>query len=167
MGVGRRAAADHGHQLRRAPSSAPTFACSPSTSSAGLGFATGFDHDRLPPALLAEAEAVGFPLFEVPYEMPFIAITEKAFTRLVNEQYDVLERGTALHERLERLVIEKRGLVEILGSVAGAVDGAAIVLDAGGRVIARSRHGAPATAPRRRRSPSRLPSTPPSTGAAR
>ena len=27
---------------------------------------------------LAEAEALGFPLFEVPYEMPFIAITEAA-----------------------------------------------------------------------------------------
>ena len=34
--------------------------------------------------------SASFPLFEVPYEMPFIAITEKAFARLVNEQYDVL-----------------------------------------------------------------------------
>ena len=32
----------------------------------------------------------GMPLFEVPYEMPFIAITERAFARLVNEQYAVL-----------------------------------------------------------------------------
>jgi len=110
---------------------------------AGLGLGSGFEHPRLPKALVSEAEELDFPLFEVPYEMPFIAITEKAFTRLVNEQYDVLERGTALHERLERLVIEQRGLAEILGSVAGAVGGAAIVLDGGGRVIARSRGGDP------------------------
>ena len=50
------------------------------------------------------------PLFEVPYEMPFIAITERAFALLVNEQYAVLERGAQVHERLERLVIEGRGL---------------------------------------------------------
>src|SRR5947199_5865436 len=48
---------------------------------AGLGFGTGFDHEKLPPALVDQARKLGFPLFEVPYEVPFIAITEKAFTR--------------------------------------------------------------------------------------
>src|SRR5436309_10457441 len=52
---------------------------------AGLGVGTGFGHRRLPKALVEAAEDVGLPLFEVPYEMPFIAITEKAFSRLVNE----------------------------------------------------------------------------------
>src|SRR5262249_19076573 len=66
---------------------------------AGLGFGTGFDHTKIPKALLAEAESVGFPVFEVPYETPFIAITEAAFSRLVNEQYDVLSRGIAVNER--------------------------------------------------------------------
>ncbi|HZA90445.1 MAG TPA: PucR family transcriptional regulator ligand-binding domain-containing protein [Solirubrobacterales bacterium] len=108
---------------------------------AGLGLGTGFSHKRLPKALVSEANKLEFPLFEVSYEMPFIAITEKAFTRLVNEQYDVLERATELHERLERLVIEERGLSEVLGSVAEAIGGAALVLDGRGRVMARSRMG--------------------------
>ena len=64
----------------------------------------------MPKALVDEAAKRGMPLFEVPYEMPFIAITERAFARLVNEQYAVLERGARVHERLERLVIEGRGL---------------------------------------------------------
>ncbi len=106
---------------------------------AGMGLGTGFDHKRLPKALVAEAKQLKFPLFEVPYEMPFIAITEKAFTRLVNDQYDVLTRGTELNERLERLVIEERGLPEVLGSVAEAIGGSALVLDGRGQVIARSR----------------------------
>ena len=108
---------------------------------AGMGLGTGFEHQRLPKALVAEAKQLDFPLFEVPYEMPFIAITEKAFTRLVNEQYDALERGTELHERLERLVIEERGLDEILGTVAAAIGGSALLFDGRGRVIARSRGG--------------------------
>jgi PucR family transcriptional regulator, purine catabolism regulatory protein len=77
---------------------------------AGLGFGTGFDHDGLPAALIDEARELAFPVFEVPYELPFIALTEKAFTRLVNEQYEVLQRGIAIHKRLERLVLEERGL---------------------------------------------------------
>src|SRR5688572_7077177 len=40
---------------------------------AGLGFGTGIEHDQLPPAILDEAEQHGFPLFDVPFEMPFIA----------------------------------------------------------------------------------------------
>jgi purine catabolism regulatory family protein/PucR-like helix-turn-helix protein len=104
---------------------------------AGLGVGTGFEHKRLPKALVEEAEERGMPVFEVPYEMPFIAITERAFARLVNEQYAVLERGTQVHERLERLVIEGRGLDPILASIASAVGGSAIVQDAGGRELAR------------------------------
>src|ERR1700686_2209538 len=57
---------------------------------AGLGFGTGFAHEVVPPALLETAAEREFPVFEVPYEVPFIAVTESAFTQLVNEQYAVL-----------------------------------------------------------------------------
>jgi PucR family transcriptional regulator, purine catabolism regulatory protein len=104
---------------------------------AGLGLGVGFDHKKLPKALVDEARERDLPLFEVPYEMPFIAITERAAAKLVNEQYDVLERSTQVHERLERLVIEGRGLDEVLASVAGAIGGAAVVQDSAGRELAR------------------------------
>ena len=69
-------------------------------------------------------------MFEVPYDLPFIAITEKAFARLVNEQYEVLQRGIAIHKRLERLVIEERGLDELVRALAAALGGTVTVLDA-------------------------------------
>src|SRR5512132_3364527 len=103
---------------------------------AGLGFGTGFDHDGLPPPLLEEAGELDFPVFEVPYELPFIALTEKAFTRLVNEQYEVLQRGIAIHKRLERLVLEERGLDEVVRALAAAIGGAVVVLGARGEPIA-------------------------------
>src|ERR671935_1730149 len=40
---------------------------------AGLGFGTGFDHKSVPEPLLEEARSLGFPVFEVPYDLPFIA----------------------------------------------------------------------------------------------
>jgi PucR family transcriptional regulator, purine catabolism regulatory protein len=103
---------------------------------AGLGFGTGFDYDKLPKPLLKEAEELDFPVFEVPYEMPFIAITEAAFSRLVNEQYDVLSRGIAVNERLERLVLQGGGLDEIAREIAAAVGGSSLVLDARGETLA-------------------------------
>ncbi len=103
---------------------------------AGLGFGTGFSHKRLPKALVDEAAKRDFPLFEVPYSTPFIAITEKAFTRLVNEQYEVLQRGLAIQRRLERLVLEERGLEEIAATVASAVGGTVAILDGRGDRLA-------------------------------
>ncbi len=112
---------------------------------AGLGFGVGFSHKKLPKALIEEAAKRELPLFEVPYEMPFIAITEHAFGKLVNDQYDVLQRAGQVHERLERSVLEGRGLDQILDSIATAVGGAALVLDAAGAEISRKpRQGGPA-----------------------
>ena len=103
---------------------------------AGLGFGTGFDHTKIPRAALSEANECDFPVFEVPYETPFIAITEAAFSRLVNEQYDVLSRGIAVNERLERLVLQGGGLDEIAREIAAAVGGSSVVLDSRGEVLA-------------------------------
>src|SRR6201999_3181725 len=86
-------------------------------------FGAGSDHDALPPALVDEASQLSFPVFEVPYELPFIALTENAFTRLVNEQYEVLQRGIAIHKRLERLVLEERGLDELVRALSAAIGG--------------------------------------------
>ena len=96
---------------------------------AGLGFGTGIEHDEIPAALRDEADKQGFPLFEVPYEMPFIAITEKAFSRLVNEQYEVLQRGIAVHRRLEQLVLEQRGIEEVAKALSAAIGGTIVMLD--------------------------------------
>ncbi len=103
---------------------------------AGLGFGTGFSHKKLPKALVEEARKRDFPLFEVPYSTPFIAITEKAFARLVNEQYEVLQRGIAVQRRLERLVLEERGLEEIAATISSAVGGTVAILDGRGERIA-------------------------------
>src|SRR3954468_3288435 len=103
----------------------------------GLGLGVGFSHGRAPEALLAAAAEQGFPLFEVPYELPFIAITEKAFTHLVNEQYAVLRRALSAHERLERIVLSERGLDGVAGELASLIGGPALIFDGRGELLAR------------------------------
>src|SRR5450631_3053639 len=102
---------------------------------AGLGVGTGFEHDEIPPALLEEAAACEFPVFEVPYELPFIAVTEAAFTQLVNEQYAVLRRALAAHERLERIVLSERGLDALVGTLSTLIGGAVFVFDGRGEPL--------------------------------
>src|SRR5580693_1343125 len=62
---------------------------------AGLGFGTGFVHKKVPAAILNTARKRGFPLFAVPYELPFIAVTERVFAQLLNERYELLQRNMA------------------------------------------------------------------------
>src|SRR3954470_13119578 len=103
---------------------------------AGLGFGLGFDHDEVPDALREAAASRGFPLFCVPYELPFIAVTERAFTQLVNEQYTVLRRSIAAHERLQRIVLSERGLDALTGALSTLIGGAALVYDGRGEPLA-------------------------------
>ncbi len=109
----------------------------------GLGFGIGFTHESVPEAMLEAAEELSFTMFEVPYEVPFIAVTEKAFTHLVNEHYAVLQRALSAHERLERIVLSERGLDGVAGALASLIGGPAIVFDARGDVLARRAAGTP------------------------
>ena len=99
---------------------------------AGLGFGTGFKHEAVPPPLLEVATEREFPVFEVPYEVPFIAVTEAAFTQLVNEQYAVLRRALAAQERLERIVLSERGLDALVGALSTLIGAAVVVFDSRG-----------------------------------
>ena len=50
----------------------------------------------------------------------------------MNEQYEVLQRSIAIHKRLERLVLEERGLDELVRALAAAIGGVVVVLSARG-----------------------------------
>jgi purine catabolism regulator len=103
---------------------------------AGLGLGTGFAHETVPEPLVAAAEEHGFPLVEVPYDVPFIAITEKAFSHLVNEHYAVLQRALSAHERLERIVLSERGLEGVAAALSSLISGPVVIFDARGEVLA-------------------------------
>ena len=89
----------------------------------------------MPEPLLEVAAEREFPVFEVPYEVPFIAVTEAAFTQLVNEQYAVLRRALAAQERLERIVLSERGLDALAGALATLIGAAVLVFDARGELL--------------------------------
>jgi purine catabolism regulator len=115
---------------------------------AGLGFGLGFGHERTPRAAVSEAGKLRFPLFEVPYPVPFIAITEAVFTRLAAEQFDTLQRAVDAEHVLTRAVLEGAGIDGITRSLAEVVGGWALLLDMHGIALAAT--GRAATLRRRR-----------------
>jgi purine catabolism regulator len=101
----------------------------------GLGFGVGFSFDKVPPAVIKVAEEYEFPLFEVPYHVPFIAITEAVASKIVNEQYSLLQRSLAVHEKLTKIVLEEKGLEAILSTLSALVGCSAVLFDFHGVVL--------------------------------
>jgi len=82
------------------------------------------------------ADRAGFPIFEVPYPVPFIAITEAVFTRLVAEQYDFLSRSLEAEHILTKAVLDGQGVEGIVAALTRATHGWAVLLDLHGALIA-------------------------------
>ena len=115
---------------------------------AALGLGLGFAFKTTPPAVLEAADRTGFPVFEVPFEVPFIAITEALFSRLVNEQYVLLQRAGTVQQTLSRLLVEGAGLDTLLEAYTRMTGTRALLLDVRGEVLAAAR-GARAVLPPR------------------
>jgi len=109
---------------------------------AGFGFGLGFGFDATPKALVAEAVKLDLPVFEVPYPVPFIAITEAVFTKLLAEQYDGLQRAVDAEHVLTRAVLEGRGIQGVADSLGEVIKGWAVLLDLHGMPLASTGRGA-------------------------
>jgi purine catabolism regulator len=109
---------------------------------AALGLGLGFAFETTPPAVLDAADRAGFPVFEVPFEVPFIAITEALFSRLVNEQYVLLQRAGTVQQSLSRLLVEGAGLDALLEAYARMTGSRSLLLDPRGEVMAAARGAA-------------------------
>ncbi len=108
---------------------------------AGLGFGLGFDFAAIPPALVDEADQLGFPVLAVPYEVPFVAITKAVYQQLANEQLAHVTRALAVHEQLADAVLEGRGLQVLLSIVCNHLGCSLALVDDAGRVVAERHSG--------------------------
>ncbi|MBI4171141.1 MAG: PucR family transcriptional regulator ligand-binding domain-containing protein [Actinobacteria bacterium] len=108
---------------------------------AGLAFGVGFGYPEVPPALVDEADRLGFPVLVVPYEVPFIAITKAASTHLASEELARVTRALEVHERLADAVLEGRGVQTLLAILADHLGCSLALVDERGRVVG-ERYGA-------------------------
>jgi purine catabolism regulator len=65
-----------------------------------LGYGTGLSHRSVPAAVIRRATELGLPVFEVPYETPFMAITKLIADALNEDHLQRLEQLLKGHQRL-------------------------------------------------------------------
>ncbi|WP_104180757.1 PucR family transcriptional regulator ligand-binding domain-containing protein [Arthrobacter sp. B0490] len=83
-----------------------------------IGFGVGLTHQRIPAAVLAEADDVGLPAFRVPYEVPFIAIGKRVADALSADRFAGLEELLEGHAVLASALLGPGGLGALLGELA-------------------------------------------------
>jgi purine catabolism regulator len=105
---------------------------------AGLGFGLGFGFDAVPAPILRAADRAAFPVLEVPYPVPFIAITEAVSSVLTKERMRELETSEAVHDRLAQLVGAGSGPGDVLEEVVELAPGWIYLFDLKGAVLASS-----------------------------
>ncbi len=108
-----------------------------------LGFAMGVTLDAVPPAMLAACEQHALPLFTMPYEIPFIAVSRRVAHHSYEEHYATLRSAIALHRQVLATVTTDGGIPGVLATVGRAMPAVALIaLDFSGRELARTdEHG--------------------------
>ncbi len=103
-----------------------------------LGFSTGVSLASVPVAMLEEAESRGLPLFTVPYEVPFIAISRRVAQHSFEEHYATLRKAVDLHRQVLAAVVDESGVGGVLATVGRALAGSALLaFDFAGVEVAR------------------------------
>ncbi|MFD1213217.1 PucR family transcriptional regulator [Arthrobacter sp. GCM10027362] len=100
-----------------------------------IGFALGLTHQRVPPAFLAEADVLDLPVFEVPYETPFVAISRMVADAISADHYGKLERLLRDHQALAGALLGGGGLPALLRSLAAMVGTDVALCQYGARIF--------------------------------
>lgn len=108
---------------------------------AGLGFGLGFGFERVPDEIKRFADDRDFPVLEVPYAIPFIAISEAVSSRLGEDRLRDAQMSVEVHERLTSMVTSGAGPADVLEEVIQLAPGWVYLFDPRGDVTASSRDG--------------------------
>jgi PucR family transcriptional regulator, purine catabolism regulatory protein len=104
-----------------------------------LGFAVGVSIEALPTAMREACDEHDLPLFTMPYEIPFIAVSRLVAHHAFAEHYATLRSAVDLHRRVLGAVVTDGGIEAVLGTVARAMPGVALVaLDFSGEELGRA-----------------------------
>jgi PucR family transcriptional regulator, purine catabolism regulatory protein len=104
---------------------------------AGVGFGLGVCLDEVPPTMVEEANARDLPLFTVPYEVPFIAVTKRVSRHIFDEHYATLRGAVELHRQVLGTVLAGSGVQGVLDTVGRPMpDFDCLLFDYYGQVLA-------------------------------
>jgi purine catabolism regulator len=105
-------------------------------SAAGVGYGTGLVHHEVSRDVVAAAQRLGLPLFEIPVTLPFIEISRWVADRLYEDQYADILATAATQRELSRALLSGKGLPGLLATLYRLAHGPVAVVDLQGAVMA-------------------------------
>ncbi len=94
---------------------------------AGLLVSVGEFIERVPQEMIAVADELGLPIIEAPWELHLVDVSEPINSRIVNQQFVLLQRASLIHRKLTQLVLDGGGLPELARTLAELVERAVTI----------------------------------------
>jgi purine catabolism regulator len=91
--------------------------------------------ERLPAPVVEACAAAGVPLVAFRRAVRFVEITEAVHAAVLHRQFELLRRGEEIHKRFTQLILQGRGVPEILAELAQEVGRPVVLEDAGGELV--------------------------------
>ena len=106
---------------------------------AALGFGLGIAHDEIPAALIDQATARGFPVFEVPHPIAFREVIAVVYKATLSNEIKAANRLAAMQRYLMDSLGEESPRSTVVQRLAGLIDSSVGILTSAGEVILSSR----------------------------
>jgi purine catabolism regulator len=90
---------------------------------------------EVPAPVVAACARAGVPVVAFHRPVRFIEITEAVHSAVVNAQFALLARGEEIHRRFTELILQGRGVPEILAELTAAVGNPVVLEDASGSLV--------------------------------
>jgi len=94
---------------------------------AGLLISVGEFIERVPEEMITIADELSLPIIEAPWEMHFVDVTEPIQSRIVSQQFVLLQRASRIHRTLTQLVLDGGGLPELARTLAELMERAVTI----------------------------------------
>ena len=102
---------------------------------AALAIELGSSWREVPAPVLRACSRAGVPVIAFHRAVRFIEITEAVHAAVLHAQFELLRRGEEIHRRFTELILQGRGVPEILAELAAAVRNPVLLEDAGGSLV--------------------------------
>lgn len=106
-----------------------------SSGLAGVVLAVPQFHERFPSEAVDEAQRVGLPALELPWDVPFSEVTHDVLAEIISFRNQLLQKSEAVHRALMEAAVSAGSLVDITGEVSRQLNAEVFVTNLEGEIL--------------------------------
>ena len=103
---------------------------------AGLILAIGRFQNSFPQPMLETAQELGFPLIELPFEVPFVDVTKSIALVLLRQKGDMIERADRLQRQISQAAVFAKSLQDLTDAFSTILKTSIVFTDPQRRILA-------------------------------